>query len=170
MKNNYIIYIGLIPIILFRGVFFNILNNFSNIFFEKTNLTEAKLLEEKNKYLKEEYNLLLDFKNNINLTQDYIITNTLKTNYGFGDLIISGNNYQIGDEVVNAKGLVGIISEVGVINSTVKVIHNTNLVVKINNETGKISSTNNDNNLIIKEISNYNSIQINDLVYSVKGN
>ena len=40
-------------------------------------------------------------------------------------------------------------------------------MVKISNSEGKITGKNEQNNLIIKEVSNYNDIKINDKVYSV---
>ena len=46
------------------------------------------------------------------MNTDYTITNVIKNSYGFNNLIISGNNYFIGDEVISSEGLVGIISKV----------------------------------------------------------
>ncbi|MDD4408150.1 MAG: rod shape-determining protein MreC [Bacilli bacterium] len=166
MKNNYLIYLLVIISILFRNPILNLINNFNSNFFLKDNNIEIKLLEEKNQLLKSEYQNLLDFKNNIKFEYNYTICNIMKDNYGFGNYIINGDNYSIGDEVINEKGLIGVISKINNKTAEVKKIYNTNLIVKINNETGKIISKDKDNNLIIKEISNYNDISLNDLVYS----
>lgn len=166
MKNNYLIYLLVIISILFRNPILNLINNFNSNFFLKDNNIEIKLLEEKNRLLKSEYQNLLDFKNNIKFEYNYTICNIMKNNYGFGYYIINGDNYSIGDEVINENGLIGVISKITNKTAEVKKIYNTNLIVKINNETGKIISKDKDNNLIIKEISNYNDISLNDLVYS----
>ncbi|MDD2239019.1 MAG: rod shape-determining protein MreC [Bacilli bacterium] len=166
MKNNYLIYLLVIISILFRNPILNLINNFNSNFFLKDNNIEIKLLEEKNRLLKSEYQNLLDFKNNIKFEYNYTICNIMKNNYGFGYYIINGDNYSIGDEVINENGLIGVISKINNKTAEVKKIYNTNLIVKINNETGKIISKDKDNNLIIKEISNYNDISLNDLVYS----
>ncbi|MDD4706458.1 MAG: rod shape-determining protein MreC [Bacilli bacterium] len=167
MKYNYLIYLIVIISILFRNPIINLINNFTNNFFLKNNNIEIKVLEEKNKILIEEYQNLLDFKNNIKFEYNYTICNVMKNNYGFGNYIINGDNYSIGDEVINEKGLIGIISKINNKTSEVKKIYNTNLIVKINNETGKIITKDKDNNLIVKEISNYNDISLNDVVYSI---
>lgn len=166
MKNNYLIYLLVIISILFRNPILNLINNFNSNFFLKDNNIEIKLLEEKNRLLKSEYQNLLDFKNNIKFEYNYTICNIMKNNYGFGYYIINGDNYSIGDEVINENGLIGVVSKINNKTAEVKKIYNTNLIVKINNETGKIISKDKDNNLIIKEISNYNDISLNDLVYS----
>ena len=166
MKNNYLIYLLVIISILFRNPILNLINNFNSNFFLKDNNIEIKLLEEKNRLLKSEYQNLLDFKNNIKFEYNYTICNIMKNNYGFGYYIINGDNYSIGDEVINENGLIGVISKINNKTAEVKKIYNTNLIVKINNEMGKIISKDKDNNLIIKEISNYNDISLNDLVYS----
>ncbi|MDD2409885.1 MAG: rod shape-determining protein MreC [Bacilli bacterium] len=167
MKYNYLIYILVILSILFSDSIINLINNFTSNFFLKNNNIEIKLLEEKNKILISEYQNLLDFKNNIKFEYNYTICNILKDNYGFGNYIINGDNYSIGDEVINEKGLIGIISKINNKTAEVKKIYNTNLIVKINNETGKIVSKDKNNNLIVKEISNYNDVSLNDLVYSI---
>ena len=165
MKHNYLLYGILFSTIIFRSS----LINMTGSLFIKNSSIELKLLKDKNDYLVNQYNSLLDFKNNIDMKYDYTITNVIKTNYGFGSLQITGTNYNIGSEVVNEEGLVGIISKINGSNSNIKYLYDTNLVVKINEESGKISDKDSNNNLIIKEISNYNNIKINDLVYSING-
>ncbi len=169
MKHNYLLYGILFSTIIFRSSLINLINNMTGSLFIKNSSIELKLLKDKNDYLVNQYNSLLDFKNNIDMKYDYTITNVIKTNYGFGSLQITGTNYNIGSEVVNEEGLVGIISKINGSNSNIKYLYDTNLVVKINEESGKISDKDSNNNLIIKEISNYNNIKINDLVYSING-
>lgn len=168
MKQFYI-YILLIFSILFREPVLNLINNITSNLFLKNDNIEIKLLNQKNKDLENKYNLLLDFKNNIEIKHNYTISNIIKNNYGFGNLIITGTEYKIGDEVINQEGLVGVISKTNNNTSEVTKTYNTNIIVKINNETGKIVAKDNDNNIIIKEISNYNDIEVNDLVYSTNG-
>lgn len=169
MKSNYLIYLLLLTSILFRSNILNLINNIGNNLFLSNNNLEVNILQNENQYLLEEYNNLLKFQNNIKIESDYVITNIIKNSYGLNNLIINGGNYRVGDEVISNDGLVGIISNVGEYTSELKYIYNTNLVVKVGDETGKIVNHDQNHNLIIKEISNYNSIKLNDLVYSVNG-
>ncbi len=170
MKDNYLIIFLLIIAILFRGSIFNLLNNVSSYLISKDESLEIKVLNDKINRLYNEYNSLLDFKNNINIEEDYIITNVLKNNYGFGNLIIPDGDFNLNNEVINEEGLVGIISKKNNKTAEIKKTYDTNLIVKINNETGKIYSKDEDLNLIIKDVSNYNNISINDEVFSISGN
>ncbi len=170
MKDNYLIIFLLIIAILFRGSIFNLLNNVSSYLISKDESLEIKVLNDKINRLYNEYNSLLDFKNNINIKEDYIITNVLKNNYGFGNLIIPDGDFNLNNEVINEEGLVGIISKKNNKTAEIKKTYDTNLIVKINNETGKIYSKDEDLNLIIKDVSNYNNISINDEVFSISGN
>lgn len=170
MKDNYLIIFLLIIAILFRGSIFNLLNNVSSYLISKDESLEVKVLNDKINRLYNEYNSLLDFKNNINIKEDYIITNVLKNNYGFGNLIIPDGDFNLNNEVINEEGLVGIISKKNNKTAEIKKTYDTNLIVKINNETGKIYSKDEDLNLIIKDVSNYNNISINDEVFSISGN
>ena len=92
--------------------------------------------------------------------------NTLKTNYNFNKLNINGQ-YNINDEVVNEYGLIGIITKTNHNFSEMAYLYNTNLTIKIDNITGKIISKDQNNNLIIGELTNHNNININDYVYSL---
>ncbi len=169
MKHNYLIYLILILAIIFRSTILNIINNFNQILFIRNNNLEIKLLKNEKVYLLNEYQELLDFKNNIKINNQYIITNVIKNSYGFNNLVISGSNYNLGDEVINDEGLVGIITKLNQNTSEIKFIYNTNLIVRINDETGKIAGHDEENNIVVKEISNYNNIKINDLVHSLYG-
>lgn len=165
MKRNYYIFL-----IIFLGVIFrvNILNFFINVkalFIKSDPDVEIAILKEENKRLKDEYTSLLDFKNNINIEENYIITNVHKSNYGFDKIVLNGK-YKRGSEIVNESGLVGIIND-----SLYEgeYLSNTNILVRINGTEGKIDGVDDNKNLLIKEISNYNDIKINDVVTSIYG-
>ena len=133
-----------------------------------SNDLEMNLVKSKNVYLEKEYEKLLDFKNNIDITYDYIITNTIVNSYGFDKILINGNDYDINDEVVNENGLVGLISKVNGKHSEVTPIYDTKILVKINDIEGKILRKDDNNNLIVGNLSNYDDINVNDKVYSNK--
>ena len=166
MKHNYLLYIILFFIVLFRGPFIVLINNIGSLLFIKDESLEVNVLKSKIKNLELEYNSLIDFKNNINIKEEYIITNLYMNNYSFDKLLINGDNYNINDEVVNNEGLIGLIKETYLGYSEVEYIYNTNIAVKINDAEGKIVGKTDDNNLIIKQLSNYNNININDKVIS----
>lgn len=168
MKSNYFVYIILIFSIIFRHNVLNLVNNFtSNLFIKNTNL-EIKLLESENKRLLNEYEILMNFKNDIKIESDYTITNIVKNSYGFNNLLINGS-YKLNSEVINNEGLIGIITNTSNNLSEVSYIYDSSIVVNIGAETGKITGHNENKDIIIKEISNYNNIKINDMVYSING-
>lgn len=164
MKNKSIFFLILFIIIISRNSILNLINNTFKIFLNKDNTLEINYLNNEITRLKEEYNKLLDFKNNINIDETYIITNVYKNNYGFDKLIINGDNYNLYDEVLTKEGLIGYISKINNKYSEISYIYNTKVPVRINNNYGKIISSDKDNNIIISEIDNAN---LNDSVYSV---
>lgn len=164
MKNKSIFFLILLIIIISRNSILNLINNTFKIFLNKDNTLEINYLNNEITRLKEEYNKLLDFKNNINIDETYIITNVYKNNYGFDKLIINGDNYNLYDEVLTKEGLIGYISKINNKYSEISYIYNTKVPVRINNNYGKIISSDKDNNIIISEIDNAN---LNDSVYSV---
>ena len=165
MKNNkYIFLLIIFLVIISRNSLVNLINNTLKSFFIKDNNIEINYLNSEINRLKNEYNNLLDFKNNININEDYYISNVYKNNYSFDKLIINGTNYNINDEVLNNEGLIGFISKISDKYSEIKYIYNSRVPVKINNEYGKIIGSDIDNNLIVSEVENVN---INDKVYSV---
>lgn len=163
MKYNYLSFIVLFLIIILKEP---IMQNINNLMYIRNNNLEIKTLKNQNKELEKEYQELLTFKNNIKLDNNYTITNTLKTNYNFNKLNINGK-YNINDEVVNEYGLIGIITKTNHNFSEMTYLYNTNLTIKIDNITGKIISKDQNNNLIIGELTNHNNININDYVYSL---
>lgn len=163
MKYNYLSFIVLFLIIILKEP---IMQNINNLMYIRNNNLEIKTLKNQNEELEKEYQELLTFKNNIKLDNNFTITNTLKTNYDFNKLNINGK-YNINDEVVNENGLIGIITKTNHNFSEMTYLYNTNLTIKIDNITGKIISKDQNNNLIIGELSNHNNININDNVYSL---
>lgn len=165
MKNNkYIFLLIILIVVISRNSLVNLINNTLKSFFIKDNNIEINYLNSEINRLKNEYNNLLDFKNNININEDYYISNVYKNNYSFDKLIINGTNYNINDEVLNNDGLIGFISKINDKYSEIKYIYNSRVPVKINNEYGKIIDSDIDNNLIVSEVENVN---INDKVYSI---
>ena len=165
MKNNkYIFLLIILLVVISRNSLVNLINNTLKSFFIKDNNIEINYLNSEINRLKNEYNNLLDFKNNINMNEDYYISNVYKNNYSFDKLIINGTNYNINDEVLNNDGLIGFISKINDKYSEIKYIYNSRVPVKINNEYGKIIDSDIDNNLIVSEVENVN---INDKVYSI---
>ena len=164
MKNKSIFFLILLIIIISRNSILNLINNTFKIFLNKDNTLEINYLNNEITRLKEEYNKLLDFKNNINIDETCTITNVYKNNYGFDKLIINGDNYNLYDEVLTNEGLIGYISKINNKYSEISYIYNTKVPVRINNNYGKIISSDKDNNIIISEIDNAN---LNDSVYSV---
>ena len=164
MKNKSIFFLILLIIIISHNSILNLINNTFKIFLNKDNTLEINYLNNEITRLKEEYNKLLDFKNNINIDETCTITNVYKNNYGFDKLIINGDNYNLYDEVLTNEGLIGYISKINNKYSEISYIYNTKVPVRINNNYGKIISSDKDNNIIISEIDNAN---LNDSVYSV---
>lgn len=163
MKYNYLSFIVLFLIIILKEP---IMQNINNLMYIRNNNLEIKTLKNQNEELEKEYQELLTFKNNIKLDNNFTITNTLKTNYDFNKLNINGK-YNLNDEVVNENGLIGIITKTNHNFSEMTYLYDTNLTIKIDNITGKIMSKDQNNNLIIGELSNHNNININDNVYSL---
>ena len=164
MKNKSIFFLILLIIIISRNSILNLINNTFKTFLNKDNTLEINYLNNEITRLKEEYNKLLDFKNNISIDETCTITNVYKNNYGFDKLIINGDNYNLYDEVLTKEGLIGYISKINNKYSEISYIYNTKVPVRINNNYGKIISSDKDNNIIISEIDNAN---LNDSVYSV---
>lgn len=164
MKNKSIFFLILLVVIISRNSILNLINNTFKIFLIKDNTLEINYLNNEITRLKEEYNKLLDFKNNISIDETCTITNVYKNNYGFDKLIINGDNYNLYDEVLTKEGLIGYISKINNKYSEISYIYNTKVPVRINNNYGKIISSDKDNNIIISEIDDAN---LNDSVYSV---
>lgn len=167
MKHNYLLYLTLFAVIIFRNSFVNLVNNLGFYFFNQKDNLVVNVLNQKITYLEKEYSELLDFKNNIKIKSNYTLSNVYLNNYSYDKLLINGSNYQKGDEVITLDGLIGIITNIYYNYSEVSYIYNMHIPVKINNYEGKIVNKDENNNLIIKEVTNHHNININDKVYSI---
>lgn len=168
MKRNYYIFIIIFLVVIFRANILSLFMNTKKLFIKESIDEEIYILREENRKLKDEYTSLLDFKNSINIEEDYVVTNIFKSNYGFDKLLLNGS-FKVGSEVVSDKGLVGIISNNSSNVSYGDYLFNTNILVRIGDTEGKVSGKDQNGNLLIKEISNYNNIKINDVVRSIHG-
>ena len=163
---NYLMLIILFFVIVFRSVFISAVNNLGYLIFNRQDNIEIKLLKEQVSSLEKEYTSLLDFKNKINIDKDYTITNSFYNNYSYDKLLVSGK-FNIDDEVVSVDGLVGLISKVHSNYSEITYNYKLKIPVIINNIKGKITSYDDEHNLIVKELTNYQDINLNDKVYTV---
>lgn len=168
MKYKYSLFIIVFLFVLLREPFLCLITNINKFFIVPSNDLEMSLVKSKNVYLEKEYEKLLDFKNNIDITYDYIITNAIVNNYSFDKILINGNDYEINDEVITENGLVGLVSKVSGKHSEVTPIYDTKILVRINDNEGKILRKDDNNNLIVGDLSNYDDINVNDKVYSNK--
>ena len=129
MNKKYYLYLILFLLVLFKHNIINIINNLGKIMFNNSNTLEVTYLKNKNNLLYNEYNELLNFKNNIKINNNYTVTNAIYDNYSFNKLIINGDNYNLGDEVINEYGLIGYISKINKGNSEVTFLYNTSSAV-----------------------------------------
>lgn len=168
MKRNYYIFIIIFLLVLFRTSILNLFINVKKMFTSAEPNIEIVTLKEENRRLKDEYTSLLDFKSRINIDEDYTITNVHKSNYGFDKIVLNGS-FKENSEIVSDDGLVGIITKSDNNLSYGEYLFNTHILVRIDDTEGKIYGRDDDGNLLIKEISNYNNIKINDNVSSMHG-
>lgn len=168
MKRNYYIFIIIFLVVLFRTSILNLFVNVKTMFTSAEPNIEIVTLKEENRRLKDEYTSLLDFKSRINIDEDYTITNVHKSNYGFDKIVLNGS-FKENSEIVSDDGLVGIITKSDGNLSYADYLFNTHILVRIDDTEGKIYGRDDDGNLLIKEISNYNNIKINDNVSSMHG-
>lgn len=168
MKRNYYIFIIIFLVVLFRTSILNLFMNVKKMFTSAEPNIEIFTLKEENRRLKDEYTSLLDFKSRINIDEDYTITNVHKSNYGFDKIVLNGS-FKENSEIVSDDGLVGIITKSDNNLSYGEYLFNTHILVRIDDTEGKIYGRDDDGNLLIKEISNYNNIKINDNVSSMHG-
>ena len=168
MKRNYYIFIIIFLVVLFRTSILNLFMNVKKMFTSAEPNIEIVTLKEENRRLKDEYTSLLDFKSRINIDEDYTITNVHKSNYGFDKIVLNGS-FKENSDIVSDDGLVGIITKSDNNLSYGDYLFNTHILVRIDDTEGKIYGRDDDGNLLIKEISNYNNIKINDNVLSMHG-
>ena len=168
MKRNYYIFIIIFLVVLFTTSILNLFMHVKTMFTSAEPNIEIVTLKEENRRLKDEYTSLLDFKSRIHIDEDYTITNVHKSNYGFDKIVLNGS-FKENSEIVSDEGLVGIITKSDNNLSYGDYLFNTHILVRIDDTEGKIYGRDDDGNLLIKEISNYNNIKINDNVSSMHG-
>lgn len=173
LKNS-VIYIILILVILFNQNILILLGNINKMFLKNNQTTNQEI-----KVLKTENN---DLKNNINELNAIVNLNKYDFDYEVSSIIVrniyqiyetitveKGNNYGIkkGDPVLNEFGLVGVVKKVNKKTSEVLLITSTktDISIKVSNSFGFLSGYEN-NYLIGSQISNYDDINIGDLVYT----
>lgn len=164
----------LLLIILFRSNILLFFNNVFCLFFVKNDYNEAEkmVLKSKIDYLEDEYNSLKSFNDNLGLyaNYNYLVTRVVyKENYFYNSRVyISGGenkNFKKGMAVLNEKGLVGVIDQVENKMSRIKLLTDTdNISVSIRDSYGKLVYK--DNKFKVVDISIYDDIKLNDLVYT----
>ncbi|MCX4248328.1 MAG: hypothetical protein OSJ65_01030 [Bacilli bacterium] len=166
IKSN-MIYIILILALIYKGIFVNIIGNINTLVTKPNDniATEIGILKEENKKLKEDLESVTKLKNSYE--NDYRITRlSYRLSYTESEFYITGSDYKVNDLLINEFGLVGIIKELKndySVANTIKSIKG--LSIKINDAYGTISKYE-DNYFIVNDLSNYDEVNINDIVYT----
>lgn len=168
IKNN-IIYVILLFLIIYKGLFINIVSNINTLVTKRNNneLTEINLLKQENKKLTNDIEEITKLKNTYN--NDYKLTRlSYRLTYTDNEFFITGSEYKPNDLLINEHGLVGMIKEIKNDYSIATTIKNIkNLSININNAFGTISSFDGEY-FIANNLSNYDEVHINDAVYTSK--
>lgn len=168
IKNN-IIYVILLFLFIYKGLFINIVSNINTLVTKNNNneLTEINLLKQENKKLTNDIEEITKLKNTYN--NDYKLTRlSYRLTYTDNEFFITGSEYNPNDLLINEHGLVGMIKEVKNDYSIATTIKNIkNLSININNAFGTISSFDGEY-FIANNLSNYDEVHINDAVYTSK--
>lgn len=157
-------FLFIVLIVLLRNNLVNVVNNFGKLLIGYDDSLELYYLKNEYNSLLDDYNKLVNFRNNIVISDDYTISNVYRNNYGFDKLIINGDSYKLNDEVLSDEGLIGIVSKVNDKYSEVTYIYDLNIPIRVNGSIGRIVGKDSSNNLIVKDVS---GVSLNDLVYSV---
>lgn len=168
IKNN-IIYVILLFLFIYKGLFINIVSNINTLVTKSNNneLTEINLLKQENKKLINDIEEITKLKNTYN--NDYKLTRlSYRLTYTDNEFFITGSEYNPNDLLINEHGLVGMIKEIKNDYSIATTIKNIkNLSININNAFGTISSFDGEY-FIANNLSNYDEVHINDAVYTSK--
>lgn len=168
IKNN-IIYVILLFLFIYKGLFINIVSNINTLVTKNNNneLTEINLLKQENKKLTNDIEEITKLKNTYN--NDYKLTRlSYRLTYTDNEFFITGSEYNPNDLLINEHGLVGMIKEIKNDYSIATTIKNIkNLSININNAFGTISSFDGEY-FIANNLSNYDEVHINDAVYTSK--
>lgn len=166
IKSN-MIYIILIVVLIYKGIFVNIIGNINTLVTKPNDniATEIGILKEENKKLMSDLESVTKLKNSYE--NDYRITRlSYRLSYTESEFYITGSDYKVNDLLINEFGLVGIIKELKndySVANTIKSIKG--LSIKINDAYGTISKYE-DNYFIVNDLSNYDEVNINDIVYT----
>ncbi len=166
IKSN-MIYIILILALIYKGIFVNIIGNINTLVTKPNDniATEIGILKEENKKLMSDLESVTKLKNSYE--NDYRITRlSYRLSYTESEFYITGSDYKVNDLLINEFGLVGIIKELKndySVANTIKSIKG--LSIKINDAYGTISKYE-DNYFIVNDLSNYDEVNINDIVYT----
>ena len=173
-KVSLLTIILLVSLIMFRNNILIFFNNVYNLFLEKNNIRDAEILilEEKVRYLENEYDKLNNLKNKLPMyaKYNYFISRIIsRENYFYNaEILIEGgktNGIKDGMAVINEFGLIGVVQSVNDNISKVKLLQNIeNLSVNINGYYGKLVFDS--EKFIVKDISHDSVINLNDEVYT----
>lgn len=151
---QYFVIFLVLVLVYYLGLFFNYFK------YNNKNVIDNKLLEIDNQYLKNELNNIKDIYK-INYDVNYDISKVLYRDlYNNNTIIISNNDYNVGDLVINQDGLIGIINLISDKCYVELLSNDLNLSVKINDNYGIL------NNSVISMIDKYADINIGDKVYT----
>ncbi|MCH5166427.1 MAG: rod shape-determining protein MreC [Erysipelotrichales bacterium] len=166
IKNN-LIYLILLILFIYKGLFVNIIANINTILSKNNNIykNQIDILESENKILKEDLETVTNLKGIY--SDSYKLTKvSYRLSYNDNEFYITGDNYKANNLLINENGLVGVIKEIKKgysLCTTIKGVKN--LSIKINDSFGTISEYK-DNLFIVKDISNYDDVKLNDEVYT----
>ena len=170
LKYNIAAVLILFTLLIYKGTFINIMSYLNLITHKETNVNESEIKILKNNIKTLEYNLKELGDNISNKKTNYSLTRlSYKDLYDPNIFYIYGgknNNYKENDLLVNNLGLVGIIESVYENYSKCKTLKSIkNLSIVINDTYTNISSYE-DGYFIVKNISNYDEVLLNDKVYT----
>lgn len=174
MKKLGIYIIIFILVILFRDNICFFYGNVLGVFKLDNNYYDSiiTLKDEKIEYLENEINSITEFSKNLDkIDYNYKVSKIVyKESYNIGKYKIQygkDNNIDIGMGVTNEFGLIGKITKVDNKTSELTTIKDLkDLSVVVNDSYGKLNYDYETNTFTISDISNYDKVYVNDLVYT----
>lgn len=170
MKKKNVKYYYPLIILFLIFIFSSSINNF--LIKINPNLNNSELVNAEYKILENKYNKLLEANNFLEKSDLNIIISQIKYRniYNFKEEITIYKGYLDGIKkdslVISNDGLIGVIKDTYKHTSIVRLITNkySNISVKINDSYGILKYQ--DNSLIVANLSNYEKINIGDLIYT----
>lgn len=170
-------FIGLIflGLFIFKDYLYGFISIFNNESKYEEVLVSNQVQSDKNVYLTEELEKLNEATNfDIETDYNYLLTKvSFRNPYTFYETLIipkgSNDNIKENMAVVGKNGIIGIISEVNKNSSKVELITNSNneISVIIHGSYGITAGYSNEKEyLIVKNMNNYDNIEVGDLVYT----